>query len=165
MAVLINRLNHNIFLCFYVFGHPLCWSEKVFCLEDVGILHRARRKICNFEASPAYGKVGVNPKIFSRYELPRKRKKPLKVQNFEVVNSAIRAIFTHCHYKNLATGRWSDFPPEKFYFEIIIYKCGFNYFWTKIYSWALIFPPETQWTGFRETLFLRVVVRENRAKC
>ena len=118
MAVLINRLNHNIFLCFYVFGHPLCWSEKVFCLEDVGILHRARRKICNFESFPAYGKVGVNPKIFSRYELPRRRKKSLKVQNFEVINSAICAIFTPCHCKNLATGRWSDFPPQKFYFEI-----------------------------------------------
>ena len=68
-VVLINRLNHNIFLCFYVFGHSLCWSEKTFCLEDVGILHSARMKICIFESFPAYGKVGVNQKIFSRHEL------------------------------------------------------------------------------------------------
>ena len=40
-AVLINRLNHKIFLRFDVFGHSLCWSEKIFCLEDVGILHSA----------------------------------------------------------------------------------------------------------------------------
>ena len=33
---------------------------------------------------------------------PSKRKKSLKVQNFEVVNSAICAIFTLCHCKNLA---------------------------------------------------------------
>ena len=46
----------------------LC-SEKVCCLEDVGILHRARMKICSFEPFPAYGKMGVNQKIFSRYEL------------------------------------------------------------------------------------------------
>ena len=51
------------------FGHSLCWSEKVCCLEDVGILHRVRIKICIFEPFPAYGKVGVNKKIFSRYEL------------------------------------------------------------------------------------------------
>ena len=49
---------------------------------------------------------------------PRKWKKSLKVQNFEVVNSAICAIFTLCHCKNLASECWSDFPPEKFYFEI-----------------------------------------------
>ena len=57
---------------------------------------------------------------------PRKWKKLLKV-----VNSAICAIFTICHCKNLAAGCWSDFPPEEFYF--LKY---FNYFWTKIYSWA-----------------------------
>ena len=51
------------------FGHSLCWSEKVCCLEDVGILHRARIKICIFEPFPAYGKVGVNQKILSRHEL------------------------------------------------------------------------------------------------
>ena len=67
--MLINRENHSVFLCFYVFGHPLCWSEKTFCLEDVGILHSARMKICIFEPFPAYGKVGVNPKIFSTHEL------------------------------------------------------------------------------------------------
>ena len=43
--MLINRLNHNIFLCFYVFGHSLCWPEKTFCLEDVGILYNGRMKI------------------------------------------------------------------------------------------------------------------------
>ena len=45
-------------------------------------------------------------------------KKSLKVQNFEVVNSAICAIFTLCHCKNLASECWSDFSPENFYFEI-----------------------------------------------
>ena len=49
---------------------------------------------------------------------PRKWKRSLKVKNFEVVNSAICAIFTLCHCKNLAAGRWGDFPPKKFYFEI-----------------------------------------------
>ena len=43
--MLTNRLNHNIFLCFYVFGHSLCWPEKTFCLEDVGILYNGRMKI------------------------------------------------------------------------------------------------------------------------
>ena len=38
-------------------------------LEDVGILHRARMKICTFEPFPAYGKMGVNQKIFSRHKL------------------------------------------------------------------------------------------------
>ena len=47
-AVLINHLNHNIFLCFYVFGHSLCWSEKIFCLKEVGILPSARMQICIF---------------------------------------------------------------------------------------------------------------------
>ena len=51
-------------LCFYVFGHPLCWPEKIFCLEDVVILHNAGMKICILSTFPAYGKVGVNPKIF-----------------------------------------------------------------------------------------------------
>ena len=49
---------------------------------------------------------------------PRKWKKSLKVQNFEVVNSAICAVFTLCHCKNLAAECWGDFPPEKFYFEV-----------------------------------------------
>ena len=43
--MLTNRLNHNIFLCFYVFGHSLCWSEKTFCLEDGGILYNGRMKL------------------------------------------------------------------------------------------------------------------------
>ena len=43
--MLTNRLNHNIFLCFYVFGYSLCWSEKTFCLEDMGILYNGRMKI------------------------------------------------------------------------------------------------------------------------
>ena len=66
---MINTLNHNIFLCFYVFGHSLCWSEKIFCLEDVGISHSAKMKIYILSTFPAYGKVGVNKKFFSRYEL------------------------------------------------------------------------------------------------
>ena len=57
---------------FMFFGHSLCWSEKVCCLEDVGILHSARMKIRIFEPFPVYGKVGVNQKIFSRYELSLK---------------------------------------------------------------------------------------------
>ena len=69
---------------------------------------------------------------------PRKwKKKSLKVQNFEVVNLAICAIFTLCHCKNLAVGRWSDFCPEKFYFEIFLKTNAVSiYFWTKMYSWA-----------------------------
>ena len=43
--MLTNRSNHNIFICFYVFGHSLCWSEKTFCLEDGGILYNGRMKI------------------------------------------------------------------------------------------------------------------------
>ena len=43
--MLTNRSNHNIFICFYVFGHSLCWSEKTFCLEDDGILYNGRMKI------------------------------------------------------------------------------------------------------------------------
>ena len=77
--MLINRLNHNIFLCLYVFGHSLCWSEKVFRLEHVGILHRTRIKICIFEPYPAHGKVGVNQKIFSRIWVA------LKDQNYELL--------------------------------------------------------------------------------
>ena len=42
------------------------------------------------------------------------------MQNFEVVNSAIWAIFTLCDCQNLAAGRESDFPPEKFYFETFL---------------------------------------------
>ena len=38
-----------------------------------------------------------------------KWKKSLKVKSFEVVNSAIRAIFTIRQCKKLATGRRSDF--------------------------------------------------------
>ena len=49
---------------------------------------------------------------------PSKWKKSLKVQDFEVVNSAICAIFTLRQCKNLAAARWSDSPSEKFYFEI-----------------------------------------------
>ena len=43
--MLTNRSNHNIFICFYVFGHSLCWSEKTFCLEDGGILYNGRMKL------------------------------------------------------------------------------------------------------------------------
>ena len=89
---------------------------------------------------------------------PMKWKEPLKVKNFEVVNSAIRAICIFVTAKNLAAGRWSDFPPEKLCFEIFPKtNAVVNYFWTKINSWAKfkgkksIFRPETQWTGFRET--------------
>ena len=67
--MLRNSLNRNIFLCFYVFGHSLGSSEKTFCLEDLGILHCARINICIFEPFPAYSKVGVDQKIFSRHEL------------------------------------------------------------------------------------------------
>ena len=40
------------------------------------------------------------------------------MQNVELVNSTISAIFTPCHRKNLAIDSLSDFPPKKFYFEI-----------------------------------------------
>ena len=39
--------------------------KKIFCLEDVGVLHSARMKICILSTFPAYGKVGVNEKAFS----------------------------------------------------------------------------------------------------
>ena len=48
---------------------PFVGLKIHFQLEDVGILHSAKMKICIFEPFPAYGKVGVNQKIFSRYEL------------------------------------------------------------------------------------------------
>ena len=48
----------------------------------------------------------------------RKGKKSFKVQNVEVVNSAIRAIFTLSHCKNLAAGCLGDFSPKTFSFEI-----------------------------------------------
>ena len=40
--------------------------------------------------------------------------------------------------QKLAAGRWSDFPPEKFYFEIFpkTNAVSLNYFTIKIYSWA-----------------------------
>ena len=41
----------------------LAWREDV-DLEDVVILHNAGMKICILSTFPAYGKVGVNPKIF-----------------------------------------------------------------------------------------------------
>ena len=66
--------------------------------------------------------MGVDRKIFIKYELLLKAencalyifkdqfklgkwKKSLKVKSFEVVNSAIRAIFTIRQCKKLATGR------------------------------------------------------------
>ena len=55
-----KSLKSQHFLCFYVFGHSLCWSEKIFCLNEVGILPSARMQICIFEPFPAYGKEGVN---------------------------------------------------------------------------------------------------------
>ena len=48
------------------------------CLEDVGILCTgARLKICILEPFPAYGKVGVNQKIFKDQLNPRKWKKKI----------------------------------------------------------------------------------------
>ena len=47
-----------------------------------------------------------------------KWKKSFKEKSFEVVNSAIRAILTIRQCKKLAAGRWSDFRPQKFNFEI-----------------------------------------------
>ena len=40
----------------------------------------------------------------------------LKVKNFEVVNSAIRAIFIIRQCKKLAVGRWNDSRLENFIF-------------------------------------------------
>jgi len=48
-------------------GIPFVGLKRYVFLEEVGILHRARMKVCIFEPFPAYGKVGVKQKIFSRY--------------------------------------------------------------------------------------------------
>ena len=43
----------------------LVWKPGLkFCLEDVVILHSAGMKICILSTFPAYGKEGVNQKIF-----------------------------------------------------------------------------------------------------
>ena len=78
----------------------------------------ARIKICIFKLFPTYSKVGVERKIFIKYELLLKaqncvlniyllrtnlnlgiEKKSSKVKSFGVVNSAIRAIFIIRQYK------------------------------------------------------------------
>ena len=87
-------------------------------------------------------------------------KQPLKVKNFEVVNSTTCAIFTPCHCKNLASGRSRDFPPENFYFEIfsktnvVSITSGPKY---KQSLKEIDFPTETQWTGFRESPSFKVI--------
>ena len=48
---------------------PFVGLKRRFCLEDLGILHKARMKICILEPFPAYSKVGINKQIFSRHEL------------------------------------------------------------------------------------------------
>ena len=87
---------------------------------------------------------------------PRKwKKQSLKVQNFEEVNSAICAIFALCHCKNLAAARWSDFPRENFYFKIFFNAVSITFGLRYIHGQSLTeidSRPETQWTGFRETL-------------
>ena len=120
-----------MFLCFPFSEHLFHWSKHIFCLEEVGILLRARIKICIFELFPTSSKVAVDRKIFIDYELlwelkivcftsfmdqfkPGKWKKSLKVKNFEVVNSAIRAIFIIRQCKKLAAGRWNDSRLENF---------------------------------------------------
>ena len=45
---------------------------------------------------------------------------------------------------------WSDFPPEKFYFEIFFNAVSIT-FWLRYIHGQLILRPETQWIGFRET--------------
>ena len=108
-----------MFLRFWTF-HLLVWKDILFSrCGDFAQCWDENMHFCTF---PAYGKVGVNQKIlvdmscFWRTKIvcftsfkdqfnPRKWKKSLKVQNFEVAHSAICAIFTL-------------FPPEKFYFEI-----------------------------------------------
>ena len=84
----------------------------------MGILHSARIKICIFEPFLTHGKVDVNRNnllnmsCFWRIEIvcftslknpskPWKWRKSLKVKKFEVVNSAIRAIFTPRHWSDL----------------------------------------------------------------
>ena len=103
----------------------------------------------NFWALPAQGKVSVNQKIFSGYQFL------LKDQNCFLNHLRTNLIlgsekfvesgkldnmryFYSLSLQKLAAGRWNDFPPEKFilkYFQTLN-KCGFNYFRTKIYSWA-----------------------------
>ena len=43
---------------------PFAGLKIYFFLEDVGILHSAGMKICILSTFPAYGKVGVNQKMF-----------------------------------------------------------------------------------------------------
>ena len=145
-----------MFLCF---GHSLGWSEKTFCLDDVRILHSARMKICIFEPFPAYGKVGVtNQKIFSRHELllndqnslkivcftsfkdqfnPRKRKNRWKCKLWSGELGNMR----YCHCKNIIwpPGVEVIFPPKNFILKYFQSWCGFNYFWTKIYTFFFFF--------------------------
>ena len=100
----------------------------------------------------AYGKVGANQKYllnmscfwrtiivyftsFKDQFNPGKWKKSLKVKNFVVVNSEICAIFTLCHCKNWPPGAEVIFLPKNFILKYFKNWCGFNYFWTKIYSW------------------------------
>ena len=58
-----------MFLCSPGFEHLFHWSKQIFCLEEVGILLSARIKVCIFELFPTSSKVGVDRKIFIKYEL------------------------------------------------------------------------------------------------
>ena len=63
--MLINRLNHTSM----ILDIPFVGLKIYIFLEEVGILHSARMEICIFEPFPAKGNVGVNQKIFIKYEL------------------------------------------------------------------------------------------------
>lgn len=58
-----------MFLCFPVFEHLFHCSKYIFCLKEVGSLLSARIKICIFEPFPTFSKVGIDQKIFIKYEL------------------------------------------------------------------------------------------------
>ena len=92
------------------FGHSLCWYEKVCCLEHLGILHRARMKICIIEPFPAYDKVGVNEKNFSLACVAgvkgvwgvgvRKRRRERKLQEPRLLHFAPYFNYPSCHFND-----------------------------------------------------------------
>ena len=58
-----------MFLCFPGFEYLVNWFKYIFCLKDVGIFLSARIKIHIFEPFPTFSKVGVDQKVFIKYEL------------------------------------------------------------------------------------------------
>ena len=125
----------------------------------MGILLSARIKICIFEPFPTSSKVGVDQKIFIKYELlwrlkivyftsfkdpfkPGKWKKSSKIKHFEVVNSAIRALFTICQCKKISRWALEWFSSQKFQFELF----------PKTNAFSITFGPRyIHWQSLKET--------------